>query len=152
MAFTLQPAVGESFIDRKEIIEEMISDLTNKNLLMGFALVGNRRMGKSSVFREACLRLSRKKNLVPIYFSLWDLVERSIEEFSRSLTFSVLEGYKRKLSFKYRLKNLVKVPVTKLFDFLRVVDVRIKVLEEVEISLSKRNQEKDYSSLIAERI
>ena len=148
MAFTLQPAIGKSFVDRKEIVGEMIADLSNKNLLMGFALLGNRRMGKSSIFQEVCLRLSKKKNVIPVYFSMWNLVEKSVEEFCRLLSFSVLERYKQKLSLKYRLKNLVRVPVTRVFDFLREIDVKIKVLEEIEISLAKKREEKEPSLLL----
>ena len=33
MAFTLQPAVGEFFVDRKAILEEMVSTLSAEDLL-----------------------------------------------------------------------------------------------------------------------
>lgn len=148
MAFTLQPAVGESFVNRKAIVEEMVSTLSEENLLIGFALVGNRRMGKSSIFQEVCRELSKKKDIIPVYFSLWSLIEKSVEEFCRILAFSVLERYKQKLSLRYQIKNLVKVPVNKLFDFLRTIDVRIKILEEIEISLSRRKGEKDLSLML----
>lgn len=148
MAFTLQPAVGESFVNRKAIVEEMVSTLSDKNLLMGFALAGNRRMGKSSIFQEVCRELSKKKDIIPVYLSSWGLIEKSVEEFCRLLTFSVLERYKQKLSVKYRIKDLVKVPATKVLDFLRTIDVRIKILEEIEISLSTRKGAKDPSLML----
>jgi len=152
MAFTLQPAVGEFFVNRKAIVEEMVSTLSEKNLLMGFALVGNRRMGKSSIFQEVCRELSKKKDIVPVYFSSWSLIEKSVEEFCRILAFSALERYKQKLSLRYRIKDLVKVPVNKLFDFLRTIDVRIKILEEIEISLSTRKGAKDLSLMLEQAL
>ena len=103
MPFTLQPAVGENFLDREETVREMLDTLTNKNIVMGFALVGNRRMGKSSIFQEVYSILSKEKRITPVYFSLWSLLERTVEEFSRSLTFSILEAYKKRLSLQYRL-------------------------------------------------
>lgn len=152
MAFTLQPAVGEFFVDRKAILEEMISTLSAEDLLMGFALVGNRRMGKSSIFQEVCRQLGKNKDIVPVYFSFWSLIEKSIEEFCRVFTFSVLEGYKRRLSLKYRIKDLVKVPVNKLFDFLRTIDVRIQILEDIELSLSARQGAKDISLMLEQAL
>ena len=152
MAFTLQPAVGESFVNRKAIVEEMVSTLSDKNLLMGFALVGNRRMGKSSIFQEVCRELSKKKDIIPVYLSSWGLIEKSVEEFCRLLTFSVLERYKQKLSVRYRIKDLVKVPATKVLDFLRTIDVRIKILEEIEISLSTRKGAKDPSLMLEQTL
>ncbi len=152
MPFTLQPAVGENFIDREEIVREMIATLTNKNIVMGFALVGNRRMGKSSILREVYSILGKDKRIVPVYFSLWSLLERTVEEFSRSLTFSVLEAYKKRLSLKYRLKDLIKVPAQELFDFLRRIDVRIKILENLEISLSEKGSGKDIPHLLNETL
>jgi len=152
MAFTLQPAVGEFFVYRKAILEEMISTLSAEDLLMGFALVGNRRMGKSSIFQEVCRQLSNKKDIIPVYFSFWSLIEKSVEEFCRILTFSVLERYKQKLSLTYRIKDLVKVPVNKLFDFLRTSDVRIQILEEIELSLSARHGAKDLSLMLEQAL
>lgn len=152
MAFTLQPAVGESFVNRKAIVQEMVSTLSDKNLFMGFALVGNRRMGKSSIFQEVCRELSKKKDIIPVYLSSWGLIEKSVEEFCRLLTFSVLERYKQKLSVKYRIKDLVKVPATKVLDFLRTIDVRIKILEEIEISLSTRKGAKDPSLMLEQTL
>jgi len=152
MAFTLQPAVGESFVNRRAIVEEMVSTLSDKNLLMGFALVGNRRMGKSSIFQEVCRELTKKKDIIPVYFSSWSLIEKSVEEFCRSLAFLVLERYKQKLSLRYRIKDLVKVPVNKLFDFLRTIDVRIKILEEIEISLSTREGGEDLSLMLEQAL
>lgn len=80
------------------------------------------------------------------------LIEKSVEEFCRLLTFSVLERYKQKLSVRYRIKDLVKVPATKVIDFLRTIDVRIKILEEIEISLSTRKGAKDPSLMLEQTL
>lgn len=46
MAFTLQPAVKDDFVDREDILADMITTLADESTRMGFALVGSRRIGK----------------------------------------------------------------------------------------------------------
>ena len=43
MAFTLQPAVKDDFIDREDILADMLTTLKDESTRMGFALVGPRR-------------------------------------------------------------------------------------------------------------
>ena len=57
MAFTLQPAVKGDFIDRDDILADMITTLRDKSIRMGFALVGPRRIGKTSILKEVAERL-----------------------------------------------------------------------------------------------
>jgi len=38
MAFTLSPAKGDEFVDREELMDELLKTLLNKNIRMGFAL------------------------------------------------------------------------------------------------------------------
>jgi len=57
MAFTLQLAVKGDFIDRDDILADMITTLRDKCIRMGFALVGPRRIGKTSILKEVAERL-----------------------------------------------------------------------------------------------
>ena len=70
MPFTLQPAVKNDFINREEILKEMLSTLQDENVRMGYALVGPRRIGKTSILKEVIRRLEqkRKSKIVPVYF------------------------------------------------------------------------------------
>ncbi|MDI6794704.1 MAG: ATP-binding protein [bacterium] len=150
MSFTLQPACGSNFVNREEIINEMIETLTHENLLMGFAFVGSRRVGKTSLLREVHYQLKAKDKIIPVYFSLWGLIEGTLDEFCRKLTLSIMEAYKQELSLKYRLKDLVKVPASKMLDFLKTIDVKIKILEEIEFAISSKRLEnkKDISETV----
>lgn len=85
MAFTIQPAQGSEFINREKELKDIISTLKNINSSLGFALYGKRRVGKTSLFKETKRILEKEKNIVPIYFSLWDLVEKDIKEFTIEL-------------------------------------------------------------------
>jgi len=40
MAFTLQPAIKDDFVNREDILTEMLSSLQDQGVRMGFALVG----------------------------------------------------------------------------------------------------------------
>ena len=143
MGFTLQPATKDNFVDREQIIEEMIATLTDTNVKMGFALVGPRRIGKTSILKEVTRRLNDRDDVVAVYFSLWDLIEHGVFEFCNRLTYAVLDAFKGRLSRKYRVQHLIRVPASKVFDFLRTIDFRITVLEDVEMALRLREKDRE---------
>ncbi|NIA23050.1 MAG: hypothetical protein GWP03_02635, partial [Proteobacteria bacterium] len=150
MAFTLQPAVKDDFIDRKEdTLADMLSTLEDKSTRMGFALVGPRRIGKTSILKEVVRRLEGEKGIVPVYFSLWDLVENTLPELCSRITLSIIEGFKPHLSLKLKMKQLLKVPVLKFFDVLRSLDIKLSLFDEIEIALKKgKSGEIDPNTLI----
>ena len=86
MAFTLQPAVKDDFVDREDILADMLSTLEDESTRMGFALVGPRRIGKTSILKEVVRRLEGEKDIVPVYFSIWDLVENTLPELCTRIT------------------------------------------------------------------
>jgi len=135
MAFTLQPAVKDDFIDREEILTEMLSTLEDKSTRMGFALVGPRRIGKTSILKEVVRRLEGRKNIVPVYFSLWDVIENTLPELCTRISLAIIEGFKPHLSSKLKMKQLLKVPVLKFFEVLRSLDIKISLFDEIEIAL-----------------
>jgi len=102
---------------------------------MEFALVGPRRVGKTSILKEVARRLEKEGGIVPVYFSLWDLTENSVLEFCSRLTLSVIEGFKPYLSLKLKIKEILKVPAHKVFDVLRSLDIKIGIFEDLEIDL-----------------
>lgn len=149
MSFTLQPATKDNFVDRDDVLKEMINTLTDRNIKMGFALVGPRRIGKTSILKEVAGRLQKRKNIVVVYFSIWDLVENTAIEFCNRLTLTILESFKKKLSLKYKIKHILKVPASKLIDFLKTIDFKISVLEDIEVTLTRSgNKEQDLNAIV----
>ena len=142
MGFTLKPVQGKALVNREKIIEEMVTSLADFGVEMGFALVGNRRMGKTSIFLEVCRQLRNKEKIVPVYFSLWDLVEGTLEEFTQFLSVAILDAYKDRLSLKLKAKNFLKIPLETIKEILTEAEVAIKIKEEVEILLSPRRAKK----------
>ena len=135
MGFTLQPAVRDNFIDREDILKEMLDTLSAENIRMGYALVGVRRIGKTSILKEVVCRLNQRNDIIAVYFSLWDLVENTAFEFCRQLSLAIIESAKTKLSIKYKIQHLIKVPAVKFFDFLKTIDFKISLFEDLEFSL-----------------
>ena len=149
MAFTLQPAVKDDFIDREDILADMLSTLKDKSTRMGFALVGSRRIGKTSILKEVVRRLEGEKDIVPVYFSIWDLVENTLPELCTRITLAIIEGFKPHLSLKLKMKQLLNVPVLKFFEVLRSLNMKIAFFDEIEIALRMgKSGEIDHNTLI----
>jgi AAA+ ATPase superfamily predicted ATPase len=143
--FTLRPVCGEDFLDREELIQEMVETLASPTERVGFALVGRRRMGKTSVFLEVVRRLQRNPRVVSVYSSLWELVEGTPQEFARQLIRDALEAFQEQgaLPLKVRARNLLSAPLGLLRDILREVRISLKLREELEVLLVlARGQEK----------
>lgn len=148
MGFTLRPVDGKDFVDREDIVEDMVATLSDKKSLIGFALYGKRRIGKTSVFKEVHRRLKAAEDVVPVYLSLWDLVEGNVEEFGRRFSTAILEEYGPRLSLKYKAKELLKSPASLLKDLLREMEVSVKLRDDIEFLMSFGGEEMDYDALI----
>lgn len=148
MGFTLKPAVKENFINREDLLSEMVTTLIDERCDMGFALIGPRRVGKTSILLEVANRLKDEKKVVVIYFSIWDLVENTLKEFSTQLTRTILSAFKDRLSVKYKIKRLLKTPTEKIREILREAEISITILDEIEIELSRKDKMLDANILL----
>jgi AAA+ ATPase superfamily predicted ATPase len=135
--FTLRPVYGEAFLDREELLQELVQTLSSSQQKMGFALVGPRRMGKTSVFLETVRRLKEIPRVVPVYVSLWELVEGTPEELSQELVAAAMDAFREKelLPLKVRARNLLKAPLELLRDILGGMRISLKLREELELVL-----------------
>lgn len=129
MKFTLKPAIKENFINREDLLNEMVTTLVDERLDMGFALIGPRRVGKTSILLEVANRLKSRKKVIVAYFSVWDLVENTLREFSNQLTRTILFAFKDELSIKYKIKQLLKTPGKRVKEVLKETGISIKILD-----------------------
>ncbi|MCK4491123.1 MAG: ATP-binding protein [Candidatus Altiarchaeales archaeon] len=151
MTFTMLPVKGKNFIDRKKITTEIINTLTDKQVFMGFALYGIRRVGKSSIFIEIQRRLERNDFVVPIYLNVWDLTEETVPEFAKVLRNAIINAYGPKLGLKYKAEELLRFPIKLLGDTMKSLRVNVTLGEDIEAILKWDEQEKiDYNYLIDE--
>lgn len=148
--FTLKPVEGKDFVDRKEILEDILSTLSNKNSRIGFALYGRRRLGKTSILKEVCRRLRNTKDIVPVYISLWELENQDIIGFVRELTAAIVEGYGRRLSVQYKAKELLKLTLSLLKTILKNTKISLKIKDEIELLLTLKDEKLNIRGSIKE--
>ena len=132
MPFTIQPAEGPTFVNREEELKDMLGTLKDASSTMGFALYGKRRMGKTSILKEIHGRLLKEKNIVPIYFSIWDIIERNVVEFTRELSMAIVDGYRPHLSLPHKTKELLGLPI----NFIKNIFSGLKLSVDVQDSLT----------------
>jgi len=133
--FTLVPIEGKGFVDRKEIIREIVETLSNPENNIGFALYGKRKVGKTSILLEIKRLLKSKKKVVVVYISIWELFEETIEAFAEKLAMEILEGYRPVLGIKHRIKSLVLSNVQIINDVMRDLSIGTKISDDVEFFL-----------------
>jgi len=134
--FTLREVEGELFVNREGLVGEMVKTLSDPKLLMGFALYGPRRIGKSSLLLEVRRRLGEKKEIVPIYFSLWELDQGTIAEFNKELTARILKEYKPRLGLKQRVDDLLEYPRRAVHGIITQLKIKAKIQEDIELLLT----------------
>nr|QNO54738.1 hypothetical protein FCNABNJO_00004 [Methanosarcinales archaeon ANME-1 ERB7] len=137
MYFTLRPVKGERFINRQELLDEMISELRDAKSTTGYALYGKRRIGKTSVLKEVQRRLESEHEIVTVYISVWDLIEFSIVEFCQRLSMEIIDAYRPYLGLKYKAKELFQTPLTMLRKLLDSSEFKI-VYNELEFLITKK--------------
>ena len=143
MGFTLVPVYKENFIDRSILLDELYAELSNSKSNTGYALFGKRRVGKTSIFKELQWRLEEVKGIVPVYFSVWDLIEFTLLEFCQKLSIAILEAYRPRLGITYKIKELLKTPITVLRQILDRAQLGV-AYKELEFLLSlNKNIDKD---------
>ncbi|MDD4498677.1 MAG: ATP-binding protein [Methanosarcinaceae archaeon] len=147
MPFTLKPAKAEEFVNREELLEEMLSELSDSDSTVGYALYGRRRVGKTSVLKEIQRKLEESHGCVVVYFSVWGLIEYSVEEFCRKLSLEILEAYRKELGLKFRARELMEMPLSLLGKILEETELRV-VYGEFEFLLSRKTP--DDSGLLLE--
>ena len=147
MRFTLREVQGKEFVNRAELVEEMVKTLSDPGLLMGFALYGPRRIGKSSILLEVRRRLKKKKNIVPVYFSLWELDQETVAEFNKELTARLLEGYKARLGLKQRVEELLEYPRRAVHGIIKHLNIKAKIQEDIELLLTYDGEKQDPGSI-----
>jgi len=146
MKFTLQPVKGDDFVNRNELLHEMVTELNDKTSTEGYALYGKRRIGKTSILKEVQRRLQQEGEIVVVYFSIWDLVEFTLAEFCQKLSLRIIEAYRPHVGLKYRANELVKTPLAMLRKILDGTELKV-VYTELEFLLTRKKDD-DYDLLI----
>jgi hypothetical protein len=155
-AFTLRPATGDVFVGRSNLIEEMVDELGDPSSTSGYALYGKRRIGKTSVLFEVRRRLMERDDIIPVYFSVWNLVENTVSEFCRMLSGAVIDAYRPYSGITLHASDLLRLPLHVLADLLGRADFRL-IYHDIEVLLSFSRDEDitrilDSTFTLAERL
>jgi len=138
--FTLMEAEGELFVNREQIVDEMVKTLSDPHLRMGFALYGSRRIGKSSIFLEVRRRLKKKPRIVPVYFNLWELYQRTLTEFNQEISKRILQEYGPLLGLKHNLTELKGLPRKAMHAILKHLKLEINLVDDIGVLLTYREE------------
>lgn len=129
--FVGKPAPPEFLIDRNAIVNKLVRDISNPSIQPGFALIGYRRIGKTSILDKVKEEL-KNKGLVVVYF---DVKERMAdpESFLTDLEAEILQEYTDQISRFHRTK--LKLSEAKKLVMQKISDV-VSSVEEVGIEVS----------------
>lgn len=135
MRFTLQPVKGDEFVNRTEILSEILFELRNKRSTTGYALYGKRRVGKTSILKEVQRQLDETDDIVTVYYSVWNLVEFTLPEFCHRFSMAIIDAYRPHIGLKHKAKDLLQIPISVLRKMLDKAEFKI-VYHEIEFLLS----------------
>lgn len=141
MSFTLYPVTGRDFVGRQELVSELTLELSSKNRI-GYSLSGIRRVGKTSILKEVKLDLEQRK-VVVIYISIWRILPKTVEQFTRVLTRTSVSEFRGRLPIKFRFEELLDAGAKVLGRLLSGLKLSAKVSEDLEVSLSYVRRESD---------
>ncbi|PIY88040.1 MAG: hypothetical protein COY74_10400, partial [Nitrosopumilales archaeon CG_4_10_14_0_8_um_filter_34_8] len=141
MSFSLYPVSGKDFIGRDEIIRELVKELASKNRI-GFSLSGIRRIGKTSILKEA-KRVLEKKGVTVIYISVWRIVPLTVDEFAKIMNRTIISEFQKKLPKKFKFEQLLATGAKALATFLQNLRLSSTVTEDLEVSVSYIRKESD---------
>jgi AAA+ ATPase superfamily predicted ATPase len=141
MSFSLYPVSDKDFIGRDEIIKELVKELTSKNRI-GFSLSGIRRIGKTSILKEA-KRVLEKKDIIVIYISVWRIVPLTVDEFAKIMNRTIISEFQKKLQKKIKFEQLLVTGAKALATFLQNLKLSSTVAEDLEVSISYIRKESD---------
>jgi len=122
--FIGRPVPPEKLVDREEIVSKLVRDLSNMKINPAYALLGYRRIGKSSILLKVKEELE-SKGLIVVYY---DVKERLTdpETFLIDLQSEIFQAYSRHISIieKVALKasELKKVTLQKITEIVSSID------------------------------
>lgn len=132
------PVTKEYFYDREEILDELEMNLVRKRSVLGYALYGARRTGKTSILREFIERRRENKDIIMAYVDVSGVYPFKIENFYDAIFSSTIEAFKEKgtLPLKVSARELLKGSVSNIVALIKDTRISFTVREYLELKLS----------------
>ena len=151
MAFILTPATGSDFIGRKDLVAELVRELSSKNRI-GFSLSGSRRIGKTSVLREVERQLTNR-GIPVVYLSVWKVSPDTVDQFVRMLNHATVTAFDDFLPSKFRFEELFSAGANALRRLLENLKLSASVGRDLEVSVSYvRGEERDVGEALSKSL
>ncbi len=139
------PVSGELFYGRKEVLESI-------KFGNNYALLGIRRVGKTSIILELTKKL-KKQGITPVVVSLFEVSPLNIENFLKRYTLAVTRAYLQDASLVKKIEGFFSGQKEGLISFLKNVKVSVSLQENVELWFEYgENKPKDYTQAIEKTI
>lgn len=152
--FTLIPVYGEKFVGRKDILKELVKEVSDSRSNIGFCLHGRRRVGKTSILKELEYEVSEEKGIVVAYLSLYEMADLSLKTFTEKLSITILEAFRRKkvLPFEYSISVLIKSPGEVIDSALSKIKLGVELSKELKFFLEFRKEKTENYTDAIERV
>jgi AAA+ ATPase superfamily predicted ATPase len=151
VAFRLTPATGSDFIGRRDLLSELVRELSSKNRI-GFSLSGSRRMGKTSVMREVERQLTNR-GIPVVYLSVWKVSPETVDQFVKVLNQTTVNAFENFLPSKFKFEELILAGAKALRRLLENLKLSANVGRDLEISVAYvRGEEKDLGQALAKSL
>lgn len=143
MPFQLTPAVQSDFVDREELLAEILPFLKDPKSRNGLSLYGRRRMGKTSLMLKIVEELEKTKNVVPVYISLWELKVKQIDVLSGDLITQILQKYAPHFGVKEKIKTVMAESKKWFLNILKHFKLSVELEEDISTTLSLNMERKE---------
>lgn len=129
--FIGRPIPPEKLVDREDIIGKLVENLSNPDINTSYAVLGYRRIGKSSILLKVKEQLE-KKGLIVVYY---DVKERlsDPESFLVDFQTEILQAYARHIGLMSKVA--MKASQMRKTAFRKVADV-VSSIDEIGVEIS----------------
>ena len=135
MAFLLTPATGSGFIGRRELVSELVTELSSENKI-GFSLSGTRRIGKTSILLEVERQLKAKHGIPVVYLSAWRVSPETVDQFVRVLNHATVSAFEDSLPAKFKFEELLTAGAGAFRRLVQNLKLSAGVGKDLEVSVS----------------
>jgi len=81
-------------------------------------------------------KLEKERDIVCVYFSLWDMMSDRVSDFAREFSAEILDAYQSHLSLPHKAKSLLKAPLSIVKDSIRGLNLSVRLMEDIELLLT----------------
>lgn len=114
------PSAPKDLVDRKEELKELLSKMRSKSINYNVAVLGYRRVGKTSILVKLQDELSKDSNIIPIYFDIQkNMAEPKI--FFTRLQKTIFDAYIQKLNGAQKVKAKAKVASNAIMSIINAI-------------------------------